>query len=155
MYRSNHDHLFHTLFPCLRWLEYVESQIMNFLKIRLIFTPKLGIYTYFLFDSILTVCCSLKHPYDNHILFSGRDSTHYTRLNMGQGNITVISVSVHQVGDPDSRPPRSACHRKVELYYCVIHSFPPVPTTGSKKAVHVLLCPCNNACKRSAICYLS
>ena len=43
--------------------------------------------------------------------------------------------------------------RKVELYYFVIDSLPPVPMTGSKKAVHVLLCLCNNACKRSlAIC---
>ena len=41
--------------------------------------------------------------------------------------------------------------RKVEFYHCVIHSFPPVPTTGSKKAVHVLLCLCNNACKRSLV----
>ena len=31
-------------------------------------------------------------------------------------------------------------------------SHAPVPTTGSKKAVHVLLCLCNNACKRSLHC---
>ena len=71
----------------------------------------------------------------------------------GRGNGTVVSVSVYQAGDPGSRPARSACHRKVEFYHCVIHSFPPVLTTGSKKAAHVLLCLCNNACKRSlAIC---
>ena len=35
----------------------------------------------------------------------------------------------------------------------VTNSLPPVPMTGSKKAVHVLLCLCNNACKRFlAIC---
>ena len=39
--------------------------------------------------------------------------------------------------------------RKVELYYCAIDPPPPVPGTGSKKTVHVLLCLCNNACKRS------
>ena len=65
----------------------------------------------------------------------------------------VISVSVYQAGDPGSRPARSACISRVEFYHCVIHSFPPVPATGSKKAVHVLLCLCNSACKRSlAIC---
>ena len=50
----------------------------------------------------------------------------------GRGNSTVVSVSVYQAGDLGSRPPRSACVtvRKVEFYRCVIHSFPPVPTTG-------------------------
>ena len=48
---------------------------------------------------------------------------------------------------------RSACIRRVEFFHCFVDSFPPVSTTGSKKAVHVLLCLCNNACKRSlAIC---
>ena len=43
--------------------------------------------------------------------------------------------------------------RKVELNHCAIDMLPPVATTRSKKAVHVLLCLCNNACKRSlAIC---
>ena len=71
----------------------------------------------------------------------------------GRGNSTVVRVSVYQAGDLGSRPPRTACYRKVELYHCVIDSLPPVLTTGSKKAVHVLLCLCNNACKRSlAIC---
>ena len=76
----------------------------------------------------------------------------YSSISMwfwGQGNSTVVSVSVYQVGDPGSRSPRSTCHRKVEFYHCVIDSFPPVPTTGLKKAVHVLLCLCNHACKRS------
>ena len=77
-------------------------------------------------------------------------------ISMGRGNSTVVSVSVYQVGNPGSRPPRSACHRKVELYHCAIDLLPPVPKTGSKKAVHVLLCLCNNACKRSlAICHKS
>ena len=71
----------------------------------------------------------------------------------GRGNSIVVSVSVYQAGDPGSRPLRAACHTKVRFYHCVIDSFTPVPTTGSKKAVHVLLCLCNNACKRSlAIC---
>ena len=70
-----------------------------------------------------------------------------------RGSSTVLSISVCQGGHPVSRPARSACYRKVRFYHCVIESFPPVPTTGSKKAVHVLLCLCNNACKRSlAIC---
>ena len=71
----------------------------------------------------------------------------------GRGNSTVVSVSVYQAGDPGSHPPRSACHRKVEFYHRAIDLLPPVPTTGSKKAVHELLYLCNNACKRSlAIC---
>ena len=37
-----------------------------------------------------------------------------------------------------------------------IDLFPPVLTTGSTKAVHVLSCLCDNACKRSlAICHKS
>ena len=71
----------------------------------------------------------------------------------GRGNGTVVSVSVCQAGGPGSLPAQySACHRKVEFYHCVIDSPPPVPTTGSKQAVHVS-CLCNDACKRSlAIC---
>ena len=72
---------------------------------------------------------------------------------VGRGNSTVDSVSVYEAGGPGSLPAQSACHRKVEFYYCAIDLLPPVLTTGSKKAVHVLLCLCNNACKRSlAIC---
>ena len=68
-------------------------------------------------------------------------------------NSTVISISVYQAGDPGLHPPRSACHRNVEFYHCGIDSLQPVPMTGSKKVVHVLVCLCNNACKRSlAIC---
>ena len=70
----------------------------------------------------------------------------------GRGNSTAVSFSVYQAGDPGSRTPRSICVRKVEFYHCAIDLLPPVPTTGSKTAVHVL-CLCNNACKRSlAIC---
>ena len=70
-----------------------------------------------------------------------------------QGNSTVPSVSVCQAGGPVLQPARSACFRNVRFYHCVIDSFPPVPMTASKKAIHVLLCLCNNACKRSlAIC---
>ena len=71
----------------------------------------------------------------------------------GRGNSTVVSVSIYQAGDPDSRLAQCACYRKVALYHCVTDSFPPVPTTGKKKAVHVLLCLCNNACKRSLAIY--
>ena len=45
------------------------------------------------------------------------------------------SVSVYEAGDPGLCPARSACHRKVEFYHCVIDSFPPVPTTGSTKTM--------------------
>ena len=48
----------------------------------------------------------------------------------GRGNSTVVSISVYQAGNPGSRPPRSTCYRKVELYHCVIDLLPPVPTTG-------------------------
>ena len=72
---------------------------------------------------------------------------------MGLGNSTVGSISVCHAVHPGLRPAQSACFRKVELYHCVVDSFPPVPTTGSKKAVYVSLCLCNDACKRSlAIC---
>ena len=40
----------------------------------------------------------------------------------GQGNGTDIRVSVYQVGGPGLHLPRSACHRKVRFYHCVIHS---------------------------------
>ena len=49
---------------------------------------------------------------------------------VGQGNSSVVSVSVCQGGGPGLRPARSACHGKVRFYHCVIDSFPPVPTTG-------------------------
>ena len=49
-----------------------------------------------------------------------------------------------------------ACFRKVVCCHSAIELFPPVPTTGSKKAVHVSLCLYNDACKRSlAICHKS
>ena len=44
----------------------------------------------------------------------------------GRENSTVVSVSVCQAGGLGSRPARSACHRKVRFYHCVIDSFPPV-----------------------------
>ena len=91
--------------------------------------------------------CMLKEYYLHQTLCS------QTWHQSGRGNSTVFSVSVCQAGGPGSLPAQSTCFRKVEFYHCVIHSFPPVLTTGSKKAVHVLLCLCNNACKRSlAIC---
>ena len=70
-----------------------------------------------------------------------------------RGNSIVVSISVCQVGRPGSSPVQSACFRKVVCYQNVIYLSPPVPTTDSPKSVHVLLCLCNNACKRSlAIC---
>ena len=65
----------------------------------------------------------------------------------------MVSVSVCQGGHPDSCPARSTCLRKVEFYQGAIDMSPPVLTTGSTKAVHVLSCLCDNACKQSlAIC---
>ena len=60
----------------------------------------------------------------------------------------MVSVSVCQMDRPGSRPARSVCFRKVGFYQHVINLSPPVPTTGSAKAAHVL-CLCDNACKRS------
>ena len=57
--------------------------------------------------------------------------------------IHTFTCRVYEAGGPGSLLARSACHRKVEFCHCVIDSFPPVLTTGSKKAVHVLLCLCN------------
>ena len=68
------------------------------------------------------------------------------QVTQGRENSTVVSISVYQAGDLGSHPAQSACHRKVEFYHCVVDSLPPVLTTASKKAVHVLLCLCNNAC---------
>ena len=64
-----------------------------------------------------------KYMYMNHGYIIG---------NRGRGNSTVVSVSLCQAGGPGSCTTRSACHRKVRFYHFVIHSFPPVPTTGSK-----------------------
>ena len=65
----------------------------------------------------------------------------------------MVSISVSQAVHPGSSPAQSVCYRKVEFYQNVIDSSPPVLTTGSLKAVHVLSCLCDNACKRSlAIC---
>ena len=98
--------------------------------------------------------CHLKHVLEFALFFFQMYALYAWSSNkMGRGNSTVVRVSVYQAGGPGSLPARSACHRKVELYHCAIDSFPPVLTTGSKKAVHVLICLCNNACKRSlAIC---
>ena len=67
----------------------------------------------------------------------------------------MVSVSVCQAGPPGSSPARSVCFTKVEFYQNVINLSPPVPTTGSAKAFHVLSCLCDNACKRPLAIYLS
>ena len=101
------------------------------------------------------ICVFFSHLrlYDIIYIFICNHIVNITIGIVGRGNSTVVRVSVNQAGDPSSRPPRSVCVRKVEFYHCAIDLLPPVPTTGSKKAVHVILCLCNNACKRSlAIC---
>ena len=71
----------------------------------------------------------------------------------GVGNSGMVSVFVCHAGHPGLRPAQSICFRKVECYQNVINFSSPVPTTGSPKAIHVLSCLCDNACKRSlAIC---
>ena len=76
----------------------------------------------------------------------------YTVLR-GQGNSIMVSASVCQSGRPGSRPVQFACFRRVVCYQNVINLSPPVGKTGSPKTAPVLLCLCNNACKRSlAIC---
>ena len=73
--------------------------------------------------------------------------------NVVWGGEIAQSLAALSIKHPGSRPAQSDCYRKVELYHCVTDLHPPVPTTGSKKAIHLLLCLCNNACKRSlAIC---
>ena len=42
---------------------------------------------------------------------------------------------------------------KVEFYQNVVDLSPPVPITGSPKAVHMLSCLCDNACKISLAIY--
>ena len=82
-------------------------------------------------------------------------STHSNR-NRERGNSSMVSISVCQAGRPGSHPAWSACCRKVEFYHCAIELFPPVPTTGLTKAVHVLSRLWDYACKRSlAICRMS
>ena len=71
----------------------------------------------------------------------------------GQGNSIMVSISVCQAGHPGSRPVHSVLFRKVVRCQNVMNLSPPVLTTGSPEAVHVLSCLCDNACKRSlAIC---
>ena len=71
----------------------------------------------------------------------------------GVGNSIMVSVSFYHVGRQGSSPPRSICFRKVDFYQHAIDLSPPVLMTGSPKAVYVLSCLCDNACKRSlAIC---
>ena len=75
---------------------------------------------------------------------------------VGRGNSTVVSVSVCEAGRPCLRSAQSACLRKLKFYQGAINLFPPVLTTSSTKAVHMLSCLCDNACKRSlAICRTS
>ena len=66
----------------------------------------------------------------------------------GWGNSIMVSIFVCQAGLPGSNLARSVWYRKVKIYQPVINLSPPVPTTGSQKAVHVLSCLCDNACKR-------
>ena len=64
----------------------------------------------------------------------------------------MVSVSVCQAGHPGLRLAQFACFRKVEFYQGAVDLFQSVLTTGSKKTIHVLLCLCNNACKRVGHC---
>ena len=64
-------------------------------------------------------------------------------------NSIMVSLSISQAGRPGSSLAQSVYFRKVEVCLNVINLSPPVPTTGSPKAVHVLSCLCDNACKRS------
>ena len=90
-------------------------------------------------------CVTLWSLYFSFVLY-GRDN-----ILQGPGNSIMVSVFICHAGHPGSRPVRSVCFRKVKCYQNVINFSPPVLTTP--KAVHVLLCLCNNACKRSlAIC---
>ena len=66
-----------------------------------------------------------------------------------RGNSTMVSISVCQAGRPGSNSVQSACFRKEEFFQNVMNLSPPVLTTGSPKAVHVLSCLCDNACKIS------
>ena len=71
----------------------------------------------------------------------------------GWENSIMVSISVRQAVCPGLSPVWSVCFRKVEFYQHAIHLSPPESTTGSPKAIHVLSCLCDNACKRSpAIC---
>ena len=111
--------------------------------------------------------CSISVTFNNkisiHCFQSAIMSPDYTKVGYcshnktiqysGRRNSKMVSVSVCQAGHPGSSLARSICFRKVEFYQHVIDLSPPVLTTGSTKAVHLLSCLCNNACKRSlAIC---
>ena len=68
----------------------------------------------------------------------------------------MVSVSVCQAGCPGLNPALSICFGKVEFYQHVNDLSPQILMTVSPKAVHVLLCLRDNACKRSlAICWKS
>ena len=82
--------------------------------------------------------------------------TGYMSESRGWGNSIMVSIFICHVGHSGSKPVWSICFRKVKCYQNVINFSPPVPTTGSPKAVHVLSCLYDNACKRSlAICHKS
>ena len=93
-----------------------------------------------------------EHVYVLEVKYVGRFVLPTHRLGDRENSI-MVSISICQAGWPGSSPVLSTCFRKVEFYQGAIDLFPPVLTTGSTKAVHVLSCLCDNACKRSlAIC---
>ena len=140
----------------------IKTNCFCFLENNLVFTTRdLIISNLLLFDWIIVMIPSVISTVKRDSQKSTRARVYTLPIN-SWGSLHIFyyidmishgSVSVYQAGGPSSLSARSACVRKVEFYHCAIDLHPPLPTTGSKKAVHVLLCLCNNACKRSlAIC---
>ena len=99
----------------------------------------------FIFELMMSITV-YNHPFSGHIPKRGFSCNY--RIWSGKIAYIMVSVSVCQVGRPVSNPARSVYFRKVGFYQNVINLSPP-PTSGLPKAVHVLSCLCDNACKRS------
>ena len=67
----------------------------------------------------------------------------------GDREIAWWLASLSATGPSRFAPGSIRLFQKGGILSCVIGSFPPVLTTRSKKAIHVSVCLCTDACKRS------
>ena len=74
---------------------------------------------------------------------------HQLHMFGGRGNSILVSVSVSQGGCPGSNAGTVLLFQKGGILPECYELSPPVPMTGSQKAIHVLSCLCDNACKGS------
>ena len=82
------------------------------------------------------------HAYPDHCKVTCHGTVVSPGSSLGQCDCG-FSVSVCQTGCPGASPVRSTCFRKAVCYQNVMNLSPLMPTTGSPKSVHVLLCLCH------------